>query len=201
MARMTGFEAFQMFRALKLHFGGGYDYHTHSGRIGNRKQFESNRGRYFFDKIAKQYTPEELEKVFVANLLDNPNVWIKDILADEGHEKYLDWCKRNHSLTERFREDLKYLMKVCNNHGINYNTMFVTPDGKHPLIIELVLTNKIDFETICILDTLMKFTPYLNRDLDGDPNWEMLRGKMWNYKGFITFEPAKMYEIAKEIFI
>lgn len=201
MAHLTGYDVFRIYNGLKSHFdiGRKYDY-TSQGGYGYKKQYEKGRGKYFFDKIARAYHDADVERLFIANLIINPNIWIKDIASDEGHQIYLRWCKINFSLKENFKNDLTSILKVCKNKGIEYNDVFVAPDRDFPIIINMINDGTISLETFCILNKMMQITPFLNRDLAGDPLWEVLRDKVWLYQDLINFNLDEMYQIAKQKF-
>lgn len=201
MAHLSGYEVFRTFNGLKSHFDikTKHDYNVKGG-FGYKKQYENGRGKYFFDKIARGYHDTAVEQLIIANLIINPNMWINDIASEQGHSNYLAWCKVNFSLKEKFKDDLTTILKVCKNMGVQYNDVFVAPDREFPFIINMILEGLISLETFCILNRMMKITPFLNRDLAGDPTWEMLRDKVWLYQDFINCDLNEMYQIAKTKF-
>jgi hypothetical protein len=198
--RLSGLEAYQMYKVLQLHFKGSLDYHKTNTKIGNKKQFEKVKGKIFFDRLAKRYREKDLKDLLIANFLVNPNMWVKDISEDIGVKNHNEYLRRTLSLSELFREDLNKILKHCNVNNIPYNEVFVCPDRKMPSIVNMVTNEVISIETFCVLDKLMKITPYLNRDLDGDPIWNNLRDKVWVYRDFIECDLLKMYDIANKIF-
>ena len=71
---MTGYEVYQMYLALKMHFTkDSYDFVKYKGRVSaSEKSFEERRDRYFFKKLATKYEGSKILDYLVANFMDNP---------------------------------------------------------------------------------------------------------------------------------
>lgn len=196
-----GYDVFKLFTTLKLHFDGKLDLSKITHTIGNKRMYEAVKTKYHYEKIANSYNENECRSLFISNLLIRPNSWIGDMTKEDARANYLNYLGRIQSMTENYREDLKRIIKHCADHNKPHNDVFVCPDRKMPDIINMVTTGYISIESFCILDQLLKITPFLNRDLQGDPIWDSLRDKIWKYQGLLDFDISKMQLITRQLFI
>lgn len=195
-----GYEAFKLFRTLKLHFDGKLDATKLTCPIGNKKQYEACKTKYQFDKLASMYSEIEAQNLIIAHLLVKPNSWIGDLVKPESKTLYLKHVGRISNLTEFYKEDLKRILTHCKTKNIQYNDVFVCPERKMPDIINMLMDDVISLESFCILDSVMKITPFLNRDLNGDPIWDKIRDTSWRYRSLLDIDTNKMYQITKQLF-
>ena len=89
-------------------------------------------------------------------MVKNPNCWIRDIVEDDF--VYNEWKKKIDSLGYKFKSDLK-------NLDDDYKSNFVSKGGQHPLIITLLLQQKIQLETFTILSHFAKIFDYWEQNL------------------------------------
>ena len=103
--KMSAYECYQHYNALKLHFTKpDYDYfkYNHKSRTSS-SAFETRKDKLFFMKLAKHEDPV---KYMLSNLVENPKLWIRDIAySPEAEKTYQRWLKRNQSFTYMFKED------------------------------------------------------------------------------------------------
>ena len=89
MTENTGFEAYALWNALKLHFtSDSYDYFKYNGKTNVSKQsFTTNKSKYQFYKLSRKYGIDELKQFYVANFIEGKGDWIGELLQD-GEENY-----------------------------------------------------------------------------------------------------------------
>ena len=77
----SGFSAFAMFNALKIHFtSDSYDYFRYHGKSNvTADNFSNRKDKYSFYKLSRKYRLEDLKNFYVANLLEKDVNWIGDI--------------------------------------------------------------------------------------------------------------------------
>ena len=106
----SGFETYIKYLALKKHFTtDGYDYHKYNGKV--RASIETFRTRpdaYSFAKLSKR---DDVINFMLANFINNPNIWIRQLLDFEAQDRYNDWRKKQESLTYTFKSELKNLQE------------------------------------------------------------------------------------------
>ena len=164
---MKPYEAFQTYLALKQHFtNDSYDYFKYNGRVRvNKESFDVRKDRFFFAKLAKKFhnRPEDLRGYLVANLLANSKAWIGVLVGVKAEEIYLEWKKKNQSLSYQIDSDVAEIadtLEDCEN-------MFVCINGQHPPLLSLYTQEDIT------LETLIAFDPVSNTHLTLPTNREV----------------------------
>ena len=74
---MTGYEAYELFQALKRHFTQEkFDFFKYRGHINTSKEaFENRKDKWHFYKLSRKFgTKQELTDFLIANFLDNENI-------------------------------------------------------------------------------------------------------------------------------
>ena len=66
---MTDYEAYQNYLAMKLHFGGEYDFHKYNGKVSaTLESFEKRKDKFKFVRLSKKLSDPEILDYFLANL-------------------------------------------------------------------------------------------------------------------------------------
>ena len=76
------------------------------------QSFYKRKDRYFFEKLSRQKTKEEIIDFFVSNFVsvsDPSTLWIGQLMR-EGEKNYIDWKKRNQSLTYNFKSEMEDIL-------------------------------------------------------------------------------------------
>ena len=196
---MNGFEVYKVYLAIKLHFTSknqSYDFHRHGGRTTAKLATFTKRGdRYFFHKLSKSYNDITIVDYFVSNFVTNTNLWVGDIIGKSGDETYKDWSKKLESLQYYYEQDIDYIIERMTTKDIKFNDLFTSVNGQHPPIVKMFLAKKINFETLIILDDILKFTKGLSLSITETVLWPKLSDRMKRYKPFLTYNITK-YKIS-----
>lgn len=186
---MTAYEAYHKYNALKLHFiSEAYDYFRYGGRIKTTPSgFERRKDKFWYEKLAKK---PDLVNYIVANLIDGDRAkWIGGLLQDtECHKIYLNWLKRQQSITYFFDGQLSVLAP-------DFDENLVVINQNHPLLLKYLLGNKLSYETVIILNDLCNFFPMWDRQLKDDILWPTVRLRCFKYKPFIKYDRNKMKQL------
>lgn len=185
----SGFQIYQIFLALKSHFKNeGYDYRKYNGKVtASFDAYMKRKDRFFFEKIAKNTNKADIEDLIIANFVycengldPNPEkVWIGDLAASEGKEKFLKYRARVESLEYNFKKDLTVLTHYAKiQDDINSSSQF-------PAILSLYFDGKISAETVIILDLVLNIFSKWNSALNGDPLWNRTEKFLRKYKSLI----------------
>lgn len=142
-ANDDSFRVYVDYLALKKHFeSDGYDYHKYNGKVrASFDKFQTRNDAFFFYKLSKKNDPT---KILLANIVNNPKAWIRDIVEERGEEVFVDWQRRTETLTYMFKNELNKLKP-------EYHENFLVKDGQHPYIMTLYLRKEISLETFSIL--------------------------------------------------
>jgi hypothetical protein len=164
--KMTGFDAWSIYTAIKLHFSEGtYDAFKFNFK-GPRLQLNSflaRRDRYFFEKTAKKYNKKkQLIEFFLSNIIIG-NSWVGN-MTDEAYEL---WQGKMQSLQYSFKSQIVELNEYCVQHNISFDELFVAKNDL-PLIIKLYTAQKLSLETMSILNILCNYTARINKTVS-DP--------------------------------
>jgi len=116
---MKPFEAYQTFITLKAHFkNSGFDYHRFGKVKVAPETFERRKDRYYFEKLAKRYSREEIVEFFLSQILANKN-WVGDMLGEDAEEAHLSRLKRVQSLQYHIKGEINNFSWECNLHTIS----------------------------------------------------------------------------------
>lgn len=105
-----GFDAYEMYHGLKLHFTSKYDYVKYGGKTKvSKDQFMLRKDKYTFYKLSRKYKREELFGFYVSNFLKNPKVWVGELLMEDADSEYKLWLRVQQSLSYIFDQNLQFL--------------------------------------------------------------------------------------------
>ncbi len=183
---MSAFEAYKDYVALKNHFTKDeYDYIKYNGKTGiKHSSFDKRKDKVFFEKLAKI---EDYHEFLLANLSDNPKLWIRELAYSEtAKTTFLNWKKRNQSLTYNFKNDFKKILQE--------------PKGQqHPAALRLYLGKQISLESLCIFVKMTKALEQWDSKLEYDPIWDDVRLKVVKYTPFLKCDYEKVKQIMLDI--
>ena len=195
MTENTGFAAYALWNALKLHFtSDSYDYFKYNGKTNVSKQtFTTNKSKYHFYKLSRKYNLEELKDFYVANFIQGKGDWVGDLLQD-GDENYTKWQKTQQSLTYTFENDIIVLLDKVENP----NDLLVVRNNEFPKLMQYTTQGDVTLETLIILDDLMNFFPMWEKEIYDDIVWPNFKTKCMKYKPFLHYDKEKFKQILKE---
>jgi hypothetical protein len=191
-ANEESFNFYVKYLALKQHFTtDGYDYHKYRGKI--KASFDTFRTRndvFFFHKLANKEDPENL---LLANMIVKPNAFIREIVEQDGEDRYFEWKKKTDSLSRVFKEDLNKLED-------DYQQNFVSNNGQHPHVMGLYIQRKITLESFTILTNLSNIFPYWDKEIvDKIVARDIIRLSK-KYRPFLNIDEKKFKSIIRERF-
>ena len=192
------FDAYREYLALKNHFTkDSYDYHKYCGKSRATVQsFYKRRDRFWFEKVARQKSDQEVVEFFVANFVSCPDpetLWIGEMIK-EGEERYVNWKKKVQSLSYIFKEETENLFE-----NKKVDDVFACSKG-HPLVLKNFLSGKISLETLVIYDKIFLFGKDYDKKLK-DPVWETISRRIKKYNPFLNIDVFRYRKILKEIIL
>ncbi len=192
----NGYQAYQIYQSLKLHFTTDYDAVKYNYKTSVKQiSFERRRDRYFFEKLSRRFSREELIQYFTANLIENQKVWIGD-MSDKIYSAYV---ARYDKLTYMFDEDVKLLY----NKGYTFDQLCSTTEdySVNPLL-EALRSREIHPESVVLLDILVNFLNRLRTSVS-DPlgiNKETI-DMLIKYKSIMLQKPLPKNKIKDKILL
>jgi hypothetical protein len=195
---MMPFDVYREYLALKNHFTkDSYDYHKYCGKSrSTTKSFYKRRDRFWFEKISRSKTDQEVVEFFVANFItctDPSKLWIGEMIR-EGDTRYIEWKKRNQSLSYVFKEETQSLFE-----DRKVDEIFDCSKG-HPPLLKKFLRDTISIETLVIYDKIFLFRKNFDKKLK-DPVWESVSLKLKKYSPFLHIDVPHYKNILKEIIL
>jgi len=195
---ITGYEAFGMYHALKLHFTQeSYDYFKYNGKTNiTQSSFENRKDKWHFTKLSKKFSnKDDLLMFLVSNFLNDSNVWIGGLLQDEAEVVYKKRLKVVQSLSYTFENDCKNLFDGVQNG----NSLIVVKDGEHPILLKKTLQKVIEIETFCTLNKILGFLPMWKNKISDTIIWPDFYLKVTKYGCFLPEDMIKYKMILKKI--
>jgi T4 gene Gp59 loader of gp41 DNA helicase len=200
MSDNTGFAAFALYNAMKLHFtSNSYDYFKYHGKTNVSKQsFSTNRNKYHFYKLSRKYTVHELRDFYLANFINGAGEWIGDITGPDGEENYRKWQKTNQALTYTFENDIIYLLdKVDGAEFWSFDDYFKPISGGWPNIITRLMKKELALESVCLLVEIANIMPMWEKEITDDLIWPTWHRLIKKYTPFIQYDKEKILHILK----
>jgi hypothetical protein len=192
---MTGYEAFGIYQALKLHFTtDSYDFFKYNGKTNvSVTAFENRKDKYHFYKLSRKYTnKEDLINFIVANLVEDETSWVGNLLTEEADNNFRKRQKVIQSLSYTFENDCKDLFDDCKEPNELLST-----NGDYPILLTKTLQKDIQIETLCLLNQILNFLPMWNKKITDTIRWPEYRRKLLKYASFLPKDSVKYKLILK----
>ena len=186
------FRVYVDYLALKRHFTtDSYDYQKYNGKVkASFSSFSTRNDAFFFYKLSKK---KDWHNIILANILKNPNIWVREILEENAETIFAEWEGRIDALTYTFKGDLSRLKE-------NYAENFIPVNGQHPYVISLYLQNKISIETFTILANISNVYERWSKEVvDKIVAGDIIRLSK-KYYPFLEINRKKFSDIVKEHF-
>jgi hypothetical protein len=195
---ITGYEAFGIYQALKLHFTQeSYDYLKYNGKTNiSQSSFENRKDKWHFTKLSKKFVnKDDLIMFLVSNFLNDSNAWIGSLLQEEADSVYKKRLKVIQSLSYTFENDCKNLF-----NGIkNGNSLLIVKDSDHPILLKKALQKVIEIETFCILAKILGFLPMWKSKINDTIIWPDFYLKATKYTCFLPQDVVKYKLLLKKV--
>jgi hypothetical protein len=198
MYKVVPFDCYKTYLALKNHFTkDSYDYYKYCKKTrASLETFYKRRDRFWFEKVSRQKSDQEIEDFFVSNFVsctDPRSLWIGEIMK-EGEDRYKQWQRKVQSLSYIFKEESQQLF---DEH--KFEKVFDCSKG-HPPVLKSFLSGKISLETLVIYDKIFEIHKNFDKKLK-DPVWETVSLKLKKYSPFIHIDVSKYRKILKQLIL
>lgn len=190
---MTGYEAFTLYNALKLHFkSDSYDFFKYNGKSRTTiESFENRKDKYYFYKLSRRQERDDYIDFLVSNFLIDEDMWVGGLIEEQAVAVYKKRMAVLQSLSYNFQQDCSILRSSVENSNMLFKTT-----GEYPPLLTMTLRSEVKLETLCILNSLINFFPMWNKKIKDDIQWPNIRRKCLKYTPFIQFDRNKMKDIA-----
>lgn len=179
---------FETYKAMHLHFTSSYDFFKYNGKLKHRittqeqaDEFYRSKNYPFSRKLSRKRNNKlEMVEFLLANLSNNPNMWLEELVDDRAEETFNKWKKTQDSLTYTFTKDVNFIL----SHNKHFNSYFVVSNG-YPEIVEYVMNQDISFETAIIMNEILKFMPQIVAKFKKDIILGSINERMSKYAPFV----------------
>ena len=190
-------DAYRCYLSMKNHFTKDkYDYHKYCGKVrATNEAFYKRKDRFWFEKLARNKSDQEVVDFFVSNFItctDPSKLWIGELIKD-GEGRYVEWKKRNQSLSYIFKEETESVF----SNG-DFDSMFAIDGTRHPQILKEYLRKNISIETLVILNQILGFRENFDSHLK-DPVWETVSMRIKKYSPFLNIDVQRYKQILKQV--
>lgn len=195
---ITGYEAFGMYQAIKLHFTtDSYDFMKYGGKSKiSVDAFDNRKDKYHFHKLSRRLTTQdELIMFLVANFIHNDTIWVGDLLTEESETIYRQRQRVLQSMSYIFENDCRKIFEGVSNP----NEVLQSDDGDYPSLLKMTLQKATEIETLCILNNILGFLPVWNRKITDTVRWPQYSRKVTKYAAFLPKDVVKYKLILKKV--
>ena len=180
---MTDYEAYQNYLAMKLHFGGNYDFHKYNGKVSaTLESFEKRKDKYKFVRLSKKLSDPQILDFYLANFIRG-----KEWIGDFDQKNWVAHKKIVQSLQYFYENDLEKLLTTSDNFDI----LFKCKDGNHPKLIKAYLGKKITLETLVILEKVLQYRKSFDEDIKEKFIWPKVSKLIGKYEPFMQVSARK----------
>tara|TARA_Y100000033_G_scaffold37819_1_gene36927 strand:- start:171 stop:779 length:609 start_codon:yes stop_codon:yes gene_type:complete len=176
---MNGFEAYQLYNSLRLHFSTDYDAtkYNFKSRV-SPASFEMKKERYFYEKFASMYRKkEDLINFYTANFIEE-DTWPSEMT----NQNYFDWRAKMDSISYNFNNDCKKILEEAINQKLSFNDIF---DGT--LLYDMLMSGIVAIETLVIFEMILKKRYPLKKISDPLGVYMQSRDKVYKYRKIIEY--------------
>lgn len=196
MARLTAYETYCLFVALKLHFTTmNYDFFRYNGKTSRVSQssFLSRKDRFQFQKLCRLHNETEMQD-FIASNLAKGIMYPVDLISEQAEENYQEFLKRKQSFSYIFSNEIDKLFSSASNPA----DVFKKIKGEYPAIINQYLNGMISLETVCVLNAYVRFISRMDERLGTDDViWSKMRLLITKFTPFVQYDKDKVKSILK----
>ena len=180
---MDAFNAFKIYMGLKAHFNSDYDFTMYGGKTrASKYSYLKRKDIHFFGKVASKYG-DDTQDFFVSNFLKNE----KGYIGEFNDRNFTDWKKRHQSLKYMFEQDMNLLL----NQVTDFNKLFVVENGQHPILFRNYLSQRINIETMIILNKLVNYQKDWDKQISENIIWPNHKNKLNNYDSLLTINETE----------
>jgi len=196
MTEASGFAAFALWNALKLHFtSNSYNYFKYHGKTNvSKNSFMARKDKFTFYRLSRKFELEELKYYMIANFLKDNGNWVGDMAGPEAEEHYKKWQKINQSLTYTFENDIMFLLDKVENP----NEMLEVKNNSFPKLMLFVMEGSVTLETLVILNDILNFFPMWDKTIYDDLVYPNFKLKCEKYTPFLQYDKSKFKNILKQ---
>ncbi len=191
---MEPYEAYCLHLALTRHFNSkSYNYNKFRGKVNTKyENFLKRRDRGLFYRLGRKFeNKEDLKEFIIANAKSQRGAPVHKLFDIEADELYNRHLKIKRKLLDYFYKDLRIIEEL----NKTVKEVLVSEDGAIPDVFRLYLQEKINLESLALLETAFRFIDR-NDELE-DPLFDEVAKKVHKYMNFMSIPTNEVKNIIK----
>lgn len=195
---ITGYEAFGLYQAIKLHFTtDSYDFFKYGGKSRiSVDAFDNRKDKYYFHKLSRRLTNrDDLVMFLVANFIEDDKCWVGNLLSEESESIYRQRQRVLQSMSYIFENDCRKIFDGVSNP----NAILQSESGDYPELLKRALRKEIEIESLIIMNSILGFFPMWNRKISDTVRWPEFYRKVTKYAAFLPKDVVKYKLIMKKV--
>ena len=183
MSSREGFDSYQLYLAVKLHFKNeDYDFIKYNARVkADLSSFMKRNDKFHFAKLSRTYK-HELKDFYVANLSQG-DYWAGELLEKEAQNRFTVYKKRKQKLSHMFEQEVSTLLEKK-----TLQEVLTCSNGQHPYLLKQFLGKKISIETMCILNDITDYSITWNKLIKENIVYPDTYHKIKKYRTFLSYD-------------
>jgi hypothetical protein len=192
--------AYQKYMAIKLHFTSDYDYFKYSGktRAITESTFNARSDSFFFRKIERRYSDEDLTNYFVSNFIGNKqSKWIGELSSVNSEKVYVEWKKKIESFSYKFKEEMTTMRDSVDDITEAWSVV----NGAHPTALKMYMANKLCAESMIAVNRVIGYIPMWDANVTDTIIYPEVSRSIKKYDGFLKLNYDQIKQVMQEVFL
>lgn len=184
--------SYEEYTALSLHFKSDkYDFFKYKGKVKYSKKLNKQK-EYFFRRLTKKHTREELLSFFAMKFFENPKYWIFSENADIVLKELQNHTKKYSSIQHTLKMEMsEYLNKEgiidADNPKKEFEMHFSSRSSSLPIVLQRYLSGDVSVELLLLLNQCFNLFEKWGRSLQNDFLWKQYKNKFEKIQPFWNF--------------
>ena len=192
--RLSAFDTFCMFMALKNHFTTeSYDFVKYKGKVRfTQETFLSNKDKLHYQRLSRICDENDMHDYLIATFVTDKR-WIGHFLDEEAKDRFTEYRKRKQSLGYMFGNELDRLFLL------QAPELAFKPTGNYALPIRMYMQGDMSLETFALLSKYLGLTESYDAKYGKDDIvWGRMSMLIRKFTSFLVCDDKKMKSILKD---
>lgn len=191
----TPFTIFKIYCALKAHYQGAFDINKYGLKVRSSvESFDDRKDKVFFERLAAKHNARTCYEMMLFNFASNVECFSYELSTSGAYDFYLRYCGKLDIISQVFKQDLNKIFSLLTSSNKEYKELF---RGKgHPVIFQLLLSERISVETFILINNIDPFIDEMNEQYKDDLLWASWYMRIKQYASLLTINSG----LAKNLF-
>lgn len=185
MSSREGYDAYQLYLGIKLHFYSDYDFVKYNGKVkADLPSFLKRNDKFHFAKLSRKYK-DELKDFYISQL-SFKDMWAGEMMEPESHKRYIEWKKRRQKLSYMFETDVKKLLEKK-----SIQEVLTVYKGQHPYLLKQYMGKNISLDTLVMICEITNCAKRWNDLISDTIVYPEVYRKIQKYRPFLSYDYKK----------